>query len=401
MLSANPIGTGVGEAERETFETVHREQEERVDMRTVLITPRKYVQGRGVLKEIGTHAKTLGQTPLVLWDTVIKGIIGDTVRDSMKAAELPFADVEFQGESTKEEAARVAQIAKDNGADVMIGAGGGKVLDTAKAAAVQAGLKMITCPTISSNDSPTSAATVWYDKNGNFEGFECWPFNPDVVLVDSQVIANGPVRAFVAGMGDALATWVEAEAAYKTRALNLAGGRPTMAAMAIARLAYDNLMHYGVEAKRAVDKNLVTSQVERIIETNVLLSGLGFESGGLATAHMIGNLLSNYPESKNMMHGEKVSFGILTQLCLDEDVGVDEIYRIFDFLIAIGLPVTFSQLNHTEVSEAMLKEIGDICAGEGSLCGNHCFDVTSQDVVDAMLAADQLGQERLHKAAQS
>ena len=173
-----------------------------------------------------------------------------------------------------------------------------------------------------------------------------------------------------------------------------------MAAMAIARLAYDNLMHYGVEAKRAVENNLVTPDVERIIETNVLLSGLGFESGGLATAHMIGNLFSNYPESKNMMHGEKVSFGIVAQLCLDEDIGVDERHRIFDFLVAVGLPVTLAQLNLTEVSGAFLKEIGDICTGEGSLCANHCFEVTSEDVVDAMIAADLLGRERLKIAAQ-
>lgn len=368
------------------------------DMKTVLITPRKYVQGRGVLKEIGTHAKTLGNNPIILWSPGIKGIIGDTVRGSLEEAGLTFSDVEFQGESTREEASRVAQIAKEKGADVMIGAGGGKALDTAKAAAVEAGLAIITCPTISSNDTPTSAATVWYDKDGNFEGFECWPFNPDVVLVDSQVIANGPLRAFAAGMGDALATWIEAEAAYKTRAINLGGGQSTMAAMAIARLAYDNLMHYGIEAKRAVKNNLVTPAVERIIETNVLLSGLGFESGGLATAHMIANLLSNYPECKDMMHGEKVSFGIVTQLCLDEDVEVEEMYRVFDFLTAIDLPVTFAQLNLHKVSETMLKEIGDICAGEGSLCANHCFEVTSENIVDAMLAADQLGQDRLKKA---
>jgi len=367
-------------------------------MRTVLIMPRKYVQGRGVLSEIGAHAKTLGGTPLVLWEPVIKGIIGETVEASMKEAGLPFNDVEFKGECTKEEASRVAQIAKEKGVDVMIGAGGGKALDTAKAAAVEMNLKMITCPTISSNDSPTSAATVWYDANGDFQGFVCWPFNPDVVLVDSQVIANGPVRAFAAGMGDALATWVEADAAYKTRALNLGGGRSTMAAMAIARLAYDNLMQYGVEAKRAVEHNLVTPKVERIIETNVLLSGLGFESGGLATAHMVGNLFSNYPESKYMMHGEKVSFGIVTELCLDEDVGAEEMYRIYDFLIAVGLPVTLAELNLTDVSRDFLKEFGDVCAGEGSLCHNHCFEVTSEDVVDAMIAADQLGRERLAKA---
>jgi len=206
-------------------------------MKTVLISPNKYVQGRGVLKELGSYVRLLGQRPIILWSPRVKRIIGPSVRASLKEAGFTPSDVEFQGESTKAEAARVARAANDINADVMVGAGGGKALDTAKAAAVGASLKMITCPTIASNDTPTSAATVWYDEQGNFEGFECWPFNPDIVLVDSLVIAHAPVRTFASGMGDALATWVEAEAAYKTRATNLGGGVSTLAAMTLARLA--------------------------------------------------------------------------------------------------------------------------------------------------------------------
>ena len=360
-------------------------------MKTVLIAPRKYVQGRGVLQEMGDYVKLLGRRPLILWSPGIKKIISRTVLASLQEAGLEVVDVEFQGETTQEEAARVAQVAKDNGADVLIGAGGGKCLDTAKAAAVQAGTKMVTCPTIASNDTPTSAATVWYDENGNFTGFECWPFNPDLVMVDTEVIAKGPVRAFAAVMGDSLATWVEAEAAYKTRATSLAGGVSTMAAMAIARLGYDTLMEHGIEARRAVEHDLVTPAVDKVVEANVLLSGLGFESGGLATAHMIANLLSNIPECKDLMHGEKVSFGIVTQLCLDSDTDVEEMYVIYDFLMAIGLPVTFAELNLEGVTRDRLQSIGDVCAGEGSLCANHCFEVTSNGIVDAMIAADLLG----------
>jgi glycerol dehydrogenase len=290
----------------------------------------------------------------------------------------------------------VGKLAADAGADMSVGIGGGKVLDVAKAVAVDNRIGMVTCPTIASNDSPTSAASVWYDAQHNFVNFDCWPFNPDIVLVDTQVIANGPVRAFVAGMGDALSTWVETEAAFKSRAMNIAGGRPTMAAVTIARLCFETLLEHGLDARRDVECHVVTPAVEKVVEANVLLSGLGFESGGLATAHMIGNLLSNVPEcqEKGLMHGEKVAFGIVTQLCLDDEVEADEKAAIVDFEIAIGLPVTFAELNMEGVSRARLQEIGEACAGAGSLCHNHPFEVSAVDIVDAMVAADALGRHR-------
>jgi len=363
-------------------------------MNAVFIAPRKYVQGRGALREAGTYLKMLGKRPLLLWDQCVRNIVGDTMRASIRQAGLEAIEVEFGGEATQAERARVTKIARESKADISVGVGGGKILDVAKAVAVDAGIKMVTCPTIASNDSPTSAASVWYDDDHNFVGFDCWPFNPDIVLVDTQVIANAPVRTFVAGMGDALATWIEAEAAFKTRARNIAGGRPTLAALAIARLCYETLLDHGLDAKRAVEHKVVTPAVEKVVEANVLLSGLGFESGGLATAHMIGNLLSNVPECKHLMHGEKVGFGIVTQLCLDDEGDVQEKLAIVDFEAAIGLPITFADLNLEGITRERLKAIGDVCAGEGSLCRNHPFPVTAEAVVDAMIAADALGRER-------
>jgi glycerol dehydrogenase len=363
-------------------------------VKSVLIAPHKYVQGRGVLKELGNYLKPLGRRPLLLWDECVKGIVGTTVLESIRQAGLEAVEAMFEGEATLEERARVGELARRNGADISVGLGGGKILDVAKAVAVDAGLKMVTCPTIASNDSPTSAASVWYDKQGNFVNFECWPANPDIVMVDSLVISRGPVRAFVAGMGDALSTWVETEAACKTRATNLAGGRPTMAAVTLARLCFDTLMEHGLEAKRDLEQKALTPAVEKVIEANVLLSGLGFESGGLATAHMVGNLLSNVPQCKRFMHGEKVAFGIITQLCLDDEVGVQQRNSIVDFEIAAGLPVTFADINLEGAARECLEGIGKACAGEGSLSHNHPFSVTADDVVDAMVAADALGRER-------
>lgn len=366
-------------------------------MIATFIAPRKYVQGRGVLQDAGNYIGKVGKKPLVFWDARVKGVVGEALLASLKAAKLEVEDVQFRGEATKAEASRVAQIAKERGADVIVAVGGGKTLDTAKAAAAQAGTKMVTCPTVASTDSPTSSFTVWYNEKGVCQGFESWGVNPDLVLVDTQVIAQAPVRAFVAGMGDALSTWLEAEAVRKTRGQNLAGGVSTMAALAIARLCYDTVLTHGVEAKRAVEQKVVTPAVEKVVEANTLLSGLGFESCGVATAHMIANCLPGYPECHGMMHGEEVGFGIISQLCLDDEMPVCEMNRIVDFMIAVGLPVTFADIHLEGVTRERLKKIGDICAGPGSLCHNHPFKVTSDSIVDAMFAADALGKERKKK----
>jgi glycerol dehydrogenase len=167
-----------------------------------------------------------------------------------------------------------------------------------------------------------------------------------------------------------------------------------LAGMALARLCFDTLMEYGIEAKRAIENHVVTPAVEKCVEANVLLSGMGFESGGLATAHMIANALPSFPECKRFMHGEKVGFGVISQLCLDDEKGMDEINAVVDFEIAVGLPVTFADVNLEGVSRERLRAIGGICAADGSLCKNHPFEVTSDDIVDAMIAADALGRER-------
>ena len=342
-------------------------------MNKVLIAPRRYVQGKGALHEAGALIAPLGKKVMVLWDAKVKGIVGETLLASLNAAGVEVLDVDFGGDSTKAEAARVAGLLTAGGATVCIGVGGGKTLDTAKAAAAATGAKVVTVPTIASNDSPTSSYTVWYDEGGNCLGFESWGVNPDLVLVDTQVIANGPLRAFVAGMGDALGTWVEADAVFKTRGPNLAGGTSTMAAMTLARLCYDILMEHGIEARRAVERHIVTPAVEKVVEANVLLSGLGFESGGVATAHMVANCLPSFPECHGLMHGHEVGFGVITQLCLDDDLDVEEMYAIVDWEIAVGLPVTFADLGLEGVSRERLKIIGDICGGPGSLCANHPF----------------------------
>ena len=137
------------------------------------------------------------------------------------------------------------------------------------------------------------------------------------MLVDSTVIARAPVRLLISGMGDALATFFEADATIRAHRKNVAGGLSTIAAAAIAELCYKTLLNDGIAAVAAARAGAITPALERIIEANTLLSGLGFESGGLAVAHSVHNGLTAAPETHDRLHGEKVAFGTLVQLALE------------------------------------------------------------------------------------
>jgi glycerol dehydrogenase len=358
-------------------------------MKKALLLPRKYVQGRGVIREIGTYAAMLGKRAVVTWGRRTKAAVGDAVLASMNQAGVELIDVHFNGECTKAEANRIADIAK--GSCMIIGIGGGKVIDTAKGAASYANLPHIIVPTVASNDSPTSACSVWYDEHGACVGFDLWPSNPDYIIVDTEVIANAPLRLFIAGIGDAMSTWFEAEASNASRAVTCAGGAPTMTVMAMARLCFDILMEYGLSAIESVKVHAVTPAVEKVVEASTLLSGIGWESGGLATAHAIANSLPSLPETHDYLHGEKVSFGLMTQLCLDDSLGADLVDRTAQFLARAGLPVTFADINIDKIPEARLRAYAGEVTGEGSFVHNHNFSVTGDDLYDAMTAADALG----------
>ena len=360
-------------------------------MEKVLIGPRRYVQGTGVLNNIGKYIAPLGKRVLVAWGPVVSEQFSAIVKKSFEENELVLIPFKFSGECDRGQIGKGVEKAKAEKAEVVVGLGGGKAIDLAKAVAMEIDAKLVTAPTIASNDAPTSAATVYYTEEGNFDGWAIWPRNPDLVLVDTQVIVEAPVRWLISGIGDGLATWFEAEAAYKGRRVTLAGGVTTQAALTLARLCYDTLMDYGIDAVRDCAEHVVTPAVDRVIEANTLLSGIGFESAGLAAAHAVGNALTGFEECKPYSHGEKVAFGVATQLCLDEDIEPDERLAVFDFMVEVGLPVTLEELGLGDISPEALKSFAETLCEPEQITHNHVFTVTPLDMYGAMVAADKLG----------
>jgi glycerol dehydrogenase len=355
----------------------------------VFAAPGKYIQGASAAGRIGEVLEQLGSTsPLVLADPVVDEIMGGAVNDISGATRVGFG-----GECSPEEIDRVAAVASESGADAIVGIGGGKTIDAAKAVAHPAGLPLVVVPTIASTDAPTSSLSVVYDEEGAFKEYRFFGKNPSAVVVDTAVIAGAPVRFLVAGIGDGLSTYFEADASSRTRKETMAGGAPTLAALAIARLCYDTLLEHGLAARLAVERRAVTPAVEKVVEANTLLSGLGFESGGLGAAHSIHNGLTALEGTHHYWHGEKVAFGVISMLMLEERPA-EILTEVVDFCLEVGLPVALEDIGLDDVSREDLEKVAEAACIEGETIHNMPFDVHPPMVVDAMLAADAYGQQR-------
>lgn len=366
-------------------------------MITTAIFPARYVQGKGALDTLGEDLERLGRAGLAIVDpfvlTTLKGRIEAAV-----AGRLPLTVEGFGGECSDEEIERLAGFAREIGADVIAGIGGGKALDTAKAVAHSLGLPVAIVPTLASTDAPCSALSVIYTAGGAFKRYLVLPRNPDLVLVDTGVIAEAPVRFLVSGMGDALSTWFEAEDCRIKRGGNMTGRMGPMTAFGLARLCYDTLLEYGVLAKTACDEKVVTPALERVVEANTLLSGLGFESGGLAAAHAIHNGLTALEETHRFWHGEKVAIGTLGLVMLTGRPAA-VIDQVYGFCESVGLPTTLADIGLGGVSDDRLMIAAEAACATGETIHNEPYEVTPQHVLAALKVADAEGRRRKARAA--
>ena len=361
----------------------------------VLASPSRYVQGKDVLADVAKHSKPLGKSAFVLISKNGMKRNGSDIKQSFESESIRHVFAEFGGECSRQEIDKLRKQYASEKCDFVMGVGGGKIIDTAKAVAFYESAPVVICPTIASTDAPTSALTVLYTPEGSFEEYLFLPKNPDVVLVDTGIVAKSPVRLTVAGMGDALATYFEAKSSIAKDSDNFVGGKATVAAFAIAKLSYEILLSHGKAAVEALKAGAITQAVEKIIETNTLLSGIGFESCGVAAAHSIHNGLTALEETHDYYHGEKVAFGVVTQLVL-EDYPICETKKVFEFCISVGLPVTLQEIGiENPTKEKLLKAAALACA-KGETIANTPIAVTPEDVADAMLAADALG--RMYKS---
>ncbi|MEO5372873.1 MAG: glycerol dehydrogenase [Alphaproteobacteria bacterium] len=371
--------------------------------------PSRYVQGYDAIKGLGAELAHFGRRPVLIGGRFVREeLLPDLeagLRETVTATWIPFG-----GECCDAELARLAVLAIEEGADVIVGVGGGKAVDAAKAVGEALHLPVAAVPTIASTDAPCNARVLMHSPEGRVDRWLRLERDPSLVVVDTRIIARAPVRFLVSGMGNALGTSFEAESGRRRHAVSAVGAVGTSAAFAVARMCFEILMEQGGLARTACEADTATPALEHVVEANILLSGLGYESGGMGAIHAICTGLKSAPRAYLCSHGEMMALASLASLFLTEQ-SYWRVDRVFAFCENVGLPTTLEDIGlgeschdsgscHSESQHAWwhgggLMRCAEVACADGrGLLSSEMGMVTPVDVHAALLAASQEGGRR-------
>ena len=364
-------------------------------MRKILPAPGRFVIGIDAIDELGTHLRNLGTRAFVIGGRTSLSKVESRIRKTLAECGVEIVGIErgLTG-CTYQNINRLTQSGQTFKPDVCVGVGGGVASDTSKAVAFKLGLPIAVVGTTGTTNAESSACSVVYSDKHEFLEDLILPRNPDLVVIDTNILVEAGKNTLEKGMGDALAAKFEAEACHTSQSCNIHGGLGTSASLAAARLCFEKLMAYGAQAKLGVDTGLVTPAVEEAIEAVKLLSGLAWEGSGTAAAHAMhdGLTLIESIAPPHRMHGEIVAFCTLTQLIL-EHRPKEDFRNIIDWCHQVQLPITLEMLG--DADDRQLWKAAEKACDPKDTMGNMPFEVTPRMVHDAWLMTDLLGRRYL------
>ncbi|MDR1828899.1 MAG: glycerol dehydrogenase [Methylobacteriaceae bacterium] len=357
--------------------------------------PGKYIQGAGALEKLYEIIKN--KKAVMVADDLVWDLVGRTITEKAAGVGAEVFRTKFQGETTQKELDALLAICKEHEISYIIGIGGGKALDTARAGMHFTGIPLIIIPTVASTDAPVSSLTGLYSEQHEHLCTIRTGRNPNFVIVDTSIIINAPKMSFVYGMGDALSTYFEAEAVRLSGKENGHGGRALRMGTALCKLCLDTVLEYGRDAVKALEKKEITPAFEAVLEANILLSGVGFESGGLALAHGLHAAMTGDPGFAPAPHGAKVAFCTMVQLILETMNGQDRrgyIKTLAAFYEDVGLPYCAADFGPTGSDDDLRERYRRMAEKALNNPNNHIhkmpFPMTVDMLVDAMMKTSEV-----------
>lgn len=311
--------------------------------------------GAAIAEYLGTnHPET---TPKIIWS--------EPIRECSSAS---LTNLQQQAES----------------AQLIIGAGGGKVLDAAKLVATNLNLPVVTIPTSAATCAGWTALSNIYSEDGAFDHDVSLPSCPSLMVVDYDLIATAPCRTLKSGIGDAIAKWYEASVSSGNSDRTM-----VIAAVQQARVLRDILLQKSVAALEQPGSNIWREVVDACVCLAGVIGGIGGAECRTVAAHAVHNGLTHLPECK-LLHGEKVAFGILVQLRLEEMQGnqlaATARQQLSKFYDQIGLPQSLQALGLGDVSLNQLTKAAAIACAANSDLHRLPFSVSEEQLLAAMVS---------------
>jgi glycerol dehydrogenase len=309
----------------------------------IFAAPIRYIQDAGALAQLPALLAGHGTRPFILADAAAPEALRLEIEQQLRGSTTSVILAVCPAPCTAAEIERLCETARALEADVAVGLGGAGALFLAKGVSLALGLPLVAIPTVPACHAPTSRI-LEIEEDGAAPGeTKQLPRHPDLVLVDSVVLAAAPARHFIAGMGDAIARKFEVEQGAKVGALNLLDGRPTVLAAAAADAAYRTIREHGAAALVLRARRESGEALERVVEAMVLLTGIAHESGGPSIAHALARALASLPACRTVLHGELVAFALLVQLVFEERPA-DMLGDLVGFYRGLGLPARLGEI---------------------------------------------------------
>jgi glycerol dehydrogenase-like iron-containing ADH family enzyme len=352
--------------------------------------PEHYWNEPDLLIRSGALIAPLGQRAFIIAGSQALNAANPPFLDSLDQAGIAYEVAPFSGKVTLAEIEQYTAQASAYQAEILIGVGGGKALDLAKAVGDRLRLPVVAVPTVAATCASWAAVSVLYDELGRSSGYLPNRRSPVLVLADTRVLASAPRRYLASGIGDTIVKWYETVVNLNEApdGLDIRIGTQT------AKLALDRLRLHALPAYEAAGTGQVTPALTETIDAIIVLAGLAGTVQGstprAAIAHAVHNSLTFFPETAGTLHGEKVAFGLLTQAVL-ESRAEEDIRELAQWLHQLGLPLTLEELGIAEDPAAAARAIAQGVQLREEATKSLSFEVSAALLAEAILRADGWG----------